>query len=81
MKNSKILKFIPFISLAILCLIKVSSINWLLDNYLTIAIALSLISGCSLLLLKFQIKAHTKVVFGVSIIGVGIILISQLLKP
>lgn len=56
--NTKYLKIFPFISLAILCLIKVSSINWLLDNYLTIAIALLLISICSLLLLKFPIKAH-----------------------
>ena len=36
-RTFKILKFVPFISLAILCLIKVSSINLLLDNYLTIA--------------------------------------------
>lgn len=78
MKNIKILKFIPFISLVILCLIKVSSFNWLRDNYFKIAIILILISASSLLLVKFQEKTHAKIVFGISIIGAGLILISQL---
>lgn len=76
--NTKYLKIFPIISLVILCLIKVSSINWLLDNYFKIAITLLFISVCSLLLIKFQLKAQAKILFGISIIGAGLILISQL---
>jgi hypothetical protein len=78
-KQTNFLKFIPFISLVILCLIKVSPINLLRDNYLKVAIFLLFTSAFSFFLLKPQKSNHKKIVFSISILGAGVILISQLL--
>lgn len=76
MKN---LKFIPLISFVLLCFFKILNYKLLNDNYLKIAIFLLFISACSFILFKAQQSNHKKIVFGLSILGAGVILISQLL--